>query len=124
MVRHRRGESARGIEVDTSIEGFSCADNQLIHGLLGSDLERPFRFPVTSTVTREVARIRVGGRCRKVPVYRCGLAWMAVLRSAHRWVRVSVVEPGIEPADFEVIRLDENGVRAALAETEKIPGVS
>ena len=124
MVRHQRGERGPGVEVDTSIQGIGFADYQLIHGLLGNDVERPLRFPVTSTVTREVARIRVGGRRREVPVYRCGLAWTTILRSAHRWVRVRVVEAGIDPADFEIIRLDENGVRAALAETEKIPGAS
>jgi hypothetical protein len=104
------------VEVETSLVLWSGQPSNVAHQLLGSDRTGPPEFPYSSTVTQETLTMRVEGRRRQVPLYRCGPRWVIPVRAGGR--HITVTGRTVDPATVALVRLTAAGVAAALAAAE------
>jgi hypothetical protein len=118
-VHHRAVSGPHGdeVEVETSMVEWNGKPTNVAGQLIGSDRTGRPSFPLSSTVTRETISMRVGGRHREIPLYRCGPRWIVTLRAAGRYV--TVTGRTVDPAGVELVRLTESEVRASLRAAEK-----
>jgi len=109
------GSEAGEVDVETSTVLWTGKPSIVTHQLLGSDRTGPPEFPFSSTVTHETMTMRVDGRRRQVPLYRCGPRWIIPVRAGGR--HVTITGRTVDPATVELIRLPDDGA-AALDATE------
>jgi hypothetical protein len=104
------GWEAGEVDVETSTVLWTGKPSNVARQLLGSDRVGPPDFPFSSTVTHETMTMRVEGRRRQVPLYRCGHRWVIPVRAGGR--HVTITGRLVDPATVEVIRLRDDGAAA------------
>src|SRR5205807_10285783 len=98
------------VEVETSTIRWAGRPANVTRQLLGSDHVGPPDFPFSSTVTNETVTMRVEGRRRQVPLYRCGPRWVIPVRAGGR--HITITGRTVDPATVELIRLSDDGAAA------------
>lgn len=104
------GSDGGEVEVKTSTVLWTGKPSNVTRQLLGSDHVGPPDFPFSSTVTHETVTMRVEGRRRQVPLYRCGPRWVMPVRVGGR--HITITPRTVDPATVELIRLPDDGAAA------------